>query len=79
MTTDELAARADYFSAMLEAPATIDLSISRPLAELIAEALIEYAGKRSDYPLDAQRYYAQQVDAVRRMMPGAFPVTYRED
>ena len=79
MTTDELAARADYFSAMLEAPATIDLSISRPLAELLAIALIEYVERRGEYPLDAQRYYGQQIEAVRRMMPNAFPVTYSED
>lgn len=67
------------FAEWLAKPPAIRLVLSRPQAEMIAAALLEYIERRGDHPLDAQHYYYAQVAAIRAQIPGAFPVTYNED
>lgn len=76
---NEQEARDKMFSEKLNAPQTTTISLTRAQAEIVAQALLEFVDKRSNYPVDARRYYHAQLAAVRAQMPSAFPVTYNED
>ena len=79
ISTDEQTARAEMFNQKLNAPETVTITIPAPLAELIAEAMLEYTEKRRNYPQDAQSYLSRQLSALRSKMNKAFPLTYNED
>lgn len=79
MTSNEQAARDQMFADKLNAPANTVLTISQPMAEMIAAAMLEYFEKRKNYPVDTQSYYLKQLAELRKQLPNAFPVTYNED